>query len=153
MVCFVIWPSKRRRILTYVQILLPSSIVQFPRFRSLDFKMYGDEWQKTMFLVPRSPSVRFGVRSFYVSGPRTRNALPVYIGIAVTPELFGAQLNTFFKSITHNKIILTYYLCFICMFLMLINFIYFISVFTPSLDFISDWFLIVPWYPRIYKAL
>ena len=48
-----------------------------------------------MFLVPRSHNVRFGDRSFYVSGPRTWNALPVHIRTAPTPELFGAQLKTY----------------------------------------------------------
>ena len=48
------------------------------------------------FLIPRSHSVRFGDRSFYVSGPRTWNALPVRIRTAATPEIFGAQLKTFY---------------------------------------------------------
>ena len=117
-----------------------------------------------MFLVPRSPSVRFGDLSFYVSGPRTWNTLPVHIRTAPTPELFGAQLKTYFlMSATHDKITLAYYLCFICMFLILIIIIYFLYryllIHLTSFFFIrlpSDfwlWFVIVPWHPRIYKAL
>ena len=109
-----------------------------------------------MFLVSRSHSVRFGNRSFYVSGPRTWNALPVHIRTAPTPELFGGQLiflTYFLISATLNKITLAYFLCFIHMFLILINIILFcIYLFTwfffirlPSLVC-----YIVIWHPRIY---
>ena len=44
-----------------------------------------------MFLVPRSHSVRFGDRSFYVSGPRTWNALPFIFELP--PQLSSLELN------------------------------------------------------------